>query len=146
MVTHGGPGPASGPDAAQRNECYRQPVRQKVGCGPRCASGSGARLWPVPVSACGGFRAPGNGAGQAGSAGDRPGERMEFVGLIVLVIIKILPARVAMPVIAGVLFLLSVGAFAWHSALQTTVTYCNSAQGRFSQLFNGSQTANCGLD
>jgi hypothetical protein len=66
--------------------------------------------------------------------------------LILLGIVKILPAKLAMPLIAGALLLLGWGTFAWHGHLAAQVNLCNSPSGRFSQLFNGSQTANCGLD
>jgi len=71
---------------------------------------------------------------------------MDFVGLIVLVIIKILPQRVAMPLIAGVLLLIGWGAFAWRGSLETSIGFCNSAEGRLSQVFNGAQTTDCGVD
>lgn len=71
---------------------------------------------------------------------------MEIIGLIVLGIIKVLPARAAMPVITVIVLAVAIGSLAWHSSLSAAVDFCNSGRGRFSQLLNGSQTVDCGMD
>lgn len=71
---------------------------------------------------------------------------LDLIGLVLFGIVKVLPAKVAMPVIAGIFLVLGIIAFVWHGHLSAAVAFCNSGEGRFSQLLNGSATVDCGLD
>lgn len=71
---------------------------------------------------------------------------MELVAFVLYGIVKVLPAKAAMPVIAAILVAVGGLSLAWHGSLAAAVDFCQSTRGRFDQLFNGAATTNCGID
>lgn len=73
---------------------------------------------------------------------------MVFGGLQLLVyaVVKVLPEKVAMLVIGGGAWFIGFLFWKWHEHFKAQIAFCNSFEGRFTQLSNGSAQASCGGD